>query len=50
MLNGEVIEQTDQVKYLGFIINDDFSVDCDIQREVRAVYIRGNMILKYFRH
>ena len=35
-------------KYLGHIINNDLSDDLDIQREVRNLYIRTNMLIRRF--
>lgn len=49
-LNGKCLERTDSIKYLGFIVNNDMTDDCDIVRETRSLYTRGNMILRYFSH
>ena len=35
-------------KYLGHIINNDLSDDLDIEREIRNLYIRTNMLIRRF--
>ena len=37
-------------KYLGCIIANNLSDDCDIKRQIRSVYARGNSLIKKFRH
>ena len=36
-------------KYLGCIISDDLSDNADIVRQMKCIYVRGNMIIKKFR-
>jgi len=49
-LGGLILEFTDVKKYLGCFIADDLYDDCDIKRQVRSVYARGNILIKKFRH
>ena len=47
-LNGKSLAVTQQQKYLGVIVTDDLSDDLDIQRQLKAIYSRGNMLIKKF--
>lgn len=48
-LNACTLTYVNSYKYLGVIINN-VSDDKDIERQIQAVYIRGNMLLRKFRH
>ena len=48
VLNGNTLTWTNKHKYLGVIIKDNKSDSEDISRELRAIYARGNLILRKF--
>ena len=48
-LNGSIVEVVSLYKYLGVFLADDLVDDRDIQRQVKAIYARGNMLTKKFR-
>ena len=48
-LNKKALEYISCHKYLGIIISDDMSDDKDISRQIRALYIRGNMLCHKFK-
>ena len=48
-LNGRSLRQVSEEKYLGCIMSDDFSDDLDLSRQMRAIYTRGNMLIKNFK-
>ena len=49
VLSSCTLDFTDTIKYLGCIISNDMSDDCDIKRQIRSVYARGNMLISKFR-
>ena len=48
-LNGQTITNVECHKYLGVLINDQLKDDIDIGRETRAIYARGNSLIRKFR-
>ena len=44
-LNGEVIKEVDNVRYLGHIISNDGKDDKGIMRQCQQLYARGNVLL-----
>jgi len=49
LLYGKALRLVSEEKYLGCIISDDFKDDCDIYRQMRSLYSRGNLIVKNFK-
>ncbi|XP_073941101.1 importin subunit alpha-3-like [Choristoneura fumiferana] len=47
-LNGEIVRVVRQFKYLGHILTDDMRGDKDMERERRALAVRGNMLARRF--
>ena len=47
-LYGSKLSWVDVYKYLGYFITSDLKDDRDIRRQVRAIYCRGNMIIRKF--
>ena len=47
-VNGETIQEVDNVKYLGDFISNTLRDDKDILRQCRQLYARGNTILRKF--
>ncbi|CAK1579855.1 unnamed protein product [Parnassius mnemosyne] len=47
-LNGSELKRVYQFKYLGHILADDLRDDLDIERERRALAVRGNMLARRF--
>ena len=47
-LYGSKLSWVDVYKYLGCFITSDLKDDTDIRRQVRAIYCRGNMIIRKF--
>jgi len=47
-LNGKVLNMVCCDKYLGVFISDNLRDDNDINRELRAIYARGNVLIKKF--
>ena len=47
-LCGEMLEFVNKHKYLGNIITSNLSDEEDIQREMRSMYSRGNLLLRKF--
>lgn len=47
-LNGIKLNFVRKFKYLGHIITADLRDDCDIERERRALAVRGNMVARRF--
>ena len=48
IVNGDVIPESEKVKYLGHIIYSDLSDDEDIMRQRRHLYAQGNAISRSF--
>ena len=49
-LGGLDLLYTDTKKYLGCFISSDQYDDCDIKRQIKSVYSRGNVLISKFRH
>ena len=47
-LNGKKLEYVDKIKYLGVIITSDFRDDDDMQRQLAAINIRNNVLIRKF--
>ena len=47
-INGETIQEVDNVKYLGHFISNTLCDDKDILHQCRQLYARGNMLLRKF--
>lgn len=47
-LCGQTLEFVPEFRYLGHIINDRLSDDNDINREIRNMYVRTNMLIRRF--
>ncbi|XP_026314439.1 uncharacterized protein LOC113226125 [Hyposmocoma kahamanoa] len=45
-LNGMSVKQVSHFKYLGHILADDLKDDDDVERERRALAVRGNMLAR----
>ena len=43
-IQNNIIERKTKAKYLGHIISEDMSDDADVFRQVKCLYIRGNII------
>ena len=48
IVNGDVIPESEKVKYLGHIICSDLSDDEDMMRQRRHLYAQGNVISRSF--
>ena len=48
IVNGDVIPESEKVKYLGHIICSDLSDDEDTMRQRRYLYAQGNVISRSF--
>jgi hypothetical protein len=48
-LDNTPLEMLDDIKYLGIFLTSDFHDNTDVQREMRAIYARGNAIIKKFK-
>ena len=47
-VNGNIIGESDKVKYLGHIICNDMSDDDDMMRQIRQLYAQGNVLSRRF--
>ena len=47
MINGETIQEVDNVKYLGQYISNTLRDDKDILPQCRQLYARGNTVIHY---
>ena len=47
-LNGKELEMVIDRKYLGVIITDDLRNDSDIKRQIKSVYVKGNVLVRKF--
>ena len=47
-LNDRPVEFVTSHKYLGVLISDNLKDDCDIKRQIKALYARGNMLTHKF--
>ena len=48
IVNGDVIAESEKVKYLGHIICSDLSDDEDVMRQRRHLYVQENVISRIF--
>ena len=48
-LNGKPLDFVSEQKYLGVLLNEKFNDDSDIVRQVKALYTRGNLLVKCFK-
>ena len=47
-VNGSIICESDQVKYIGHVICNDMSNDDDMMRQRRQLYAQGNVLSRRF--
>ena len=47
-LNGVALQFVTEFKYLGHILNNDFSDDSDIKREIRNLFLRTNILIRRY--
>ena len=47
-IQNNLIVMKPKAKYMGHIINEDMSDDADVFRQVKCLYIRGNIISRKF--
>ena len=47
-INGANLHYVSQFKYLGHMINNDFSDDDDIKREIRNLFMRSNILARRY--
>lgn len=47
-LNGVALQFVKEFKYLGHIINNEFSDDGDIKREIRSLFMRSNILTRRY--
>ena len=48
-LDGKCLKWIAEHKYLGVIIREDLKDDVDIQRQLRSLYARGNLLVRKFK-
>ena len=48
MINDKPLYFVDEFRYLGHIINHDFTDDNDIKREIRNLFMRTNLLIRRF--
>ena len=49
-MNDALINPSDNVKYLGVILNDKLRDDDDMSKHLRNFYVRFNVIIRKFYH
>jgi len=47
-LGNNTLQHVKEFKYLGHIISEDLTDDADIQREIRNLFTRTNILLRRF--
>ena len=47
-LSNDALEYVESFRYLGHIITTNFRDDSDIEREIKSLNIRGNIIVRKF--
>jgi len=47
-LNGVDLKFVSEFKYLGHMVNNDFSDDDDVKREIRNMFMRTNMLIRRY--
>ena len=50
VLGNSVLKRVYTHKYLGVFVTADLSDDLDIERQIHATYVRGNMLIQKFKH
>ena len=48
-LNGNILAWVQEQKYLGVMLSDNQKDDCDVLRQMRSFYSRGNTLIRKFR-
>ena len=48
-LNDNVLKEVETYKYLGVVISNTFTDDCDIMRLTRSIYATGNVLISKFK-
>ena len=48
-LDGKQLKIVHEQKYLGVFLTDTMKDDCDIKRQIRSIYARGNVLIKRFK-
>jgi len=48
-INGKNLTWVSDYKYLGIFLDSHYTDDIDINRQVRSIYARGNMLIRKFR-
>ena len=48
LLNSNVLQFVNEFRYLGHVINNDFSDDDDIKREIRNIFMRSNILIRRY--
>jgi Reverse transcriptase (RNA-dependent DNA polymerase) len=49
MMNGQPLQFVAEFRYLGHIVNNDFTDDDDIKREIRNLFMRTNLLIRRFK-
>ena len=49
-ISGSICEFSNEVKYLGVMINSSFKTTNDVQRQTRNFYARANLLIRNFRY
>ena len=49
-ISGSICEFSNEVKYLGVMINSSFKTTIDVQRQTRNFYARANLLIRNFRY
>jgi hypothetical protein len=48
-LDGKQLMIVHEQKYLGVFLTDTIKDDCDIKRQIRSIYARGNVLINNLR-
>ena len=48
LLNGNALQFVNEFRYLGHVINNNFSDDDDIKREIRNLFMRTNILIRRY--
>ena len=48
-LDGKQLMIVHEQKYLGVFLTDTMKGDCDIKRQIRSIYARGNVLINNLR-
>ena len=49
VLQGDVLKNVDQFKYLGYLITSNMSDDLEMKRRTRGIYAMGNVVINKFK-